>query len=225
MTVFGQNFDLYDFEGGTSTVSIGSTPVSVSNVTASQMTLQIPDGTPDDSEIRFAWQDADGQQLSQSLPFRPTSLLLYGDMSGVQIGIDGAQATVESGGLHITGSYAAWSWNTIDLSANMISGIDVDEPADYVLKFEAVNAQNFPLTEDTGLQFCFNWGDAYAWNPGDGLGLNTFGQPRTVSLPLAPMATNGIKSAGEWQTLRIIFQPHAAYEADFQLRNLRIVKK
>jgi hypothetical protein len=39
------------------------------------------------------------------------------------------------------------------------------------------------------------------------------------------MATKGISEPGKWQTLRIIFQPHADYDADFRLANLRIVKK
>jgi len=93
------------------------------------------------------------------------------------------------------------------------------------LKFEVLTPANFPLTEQTGLQFCFNWGDSYAWNPANGLGINTFGQWKTVCLPLAPMATKGISEPGKWQTMRIIFQPHAAYDADFRLANFRIVKK
>jgi hypothetical protein len=233
VTVYGKNFDLYDFEGGTSTVTIGGARVQPKDITSSQMTLHIPDGTPDNSEILFAWSDTDGQPVQQSLPFRPTSALLYGDFSGVQISIDGgAQVTPDVtdgyGNLHFTGSYNAWAWNTIDLSCNMVnSGADVSASSidNLVLKFELQTATNFPVTEDTGLQFCFNWGDSYAWNPDDGLGINTLGQWQTVALPLAPMATKGISAPGSWQTLRIVFQPHTDYEADFRLANLRIAKK
>lgn len=44
----------------------------------------------------------------------------------------------------------------------------------------------------------------------------------TVTLPLAPMATAGIVAPGTWMTLRIAFQPTAAYTADFRIGNLRI---
>lgn len=88
-----------------------------------------------------------------------------------------------------------------------------------------LNTKDHPLTEATGLKFCFNWGDSYAWNPADGAGINTFGNWQTVTLPLAPMATKGISAAGSWQTLRITMQPSAAYNADFCIGNIRIVKK
>ena len=233
VTVYGRNFDLYDFNHS-STVSIEhpdgyNETVPCSDISAESMTLTIPDNAPDDSHLVFSWQDTEGISCTKLLPFRPSSMLLYGDMSELAMNVDGSvqvekEMTDGLWNLHFTGSYGAWSWNTIDLSRNMIDGIEVDNTADYVLKFELMNAQNFPLTNDTGLQFAFNWGESYAWNPADGLGINTFGLWQTVSLPLQPMATNGIKTPGEWQTLRIVFQPHTDYNADFRLANLRIVK-
>ena len=232
VTVHGSNFDLYDFEGGTSTVTIGGTTVMPTDITSSTMKLHIPEGTPDNSKILFTWNDDNGQQQQKALPFRPSSALLYGDFAGVQMAVDGsvtvvAESTDGYGNLHFTGSYGAWAWNTIDLSSNMIATPVVDNAAldNYVLKFELQTATNFPVTENTGLQFCFNWGDNYVWNPADGLGINTLGQWQTVALPLAPMATKGISAPNTWQTLRIIFQPLADYEADFRIANLRIVEK
>ena len=107
----------------------------------------------------------------------------------------------------------------------MIDAGDMTNLDDYVLKFEVLNTKDHPLTEATGLKFCFNWGDSYAWNPADGAGINTFGNWQTVTLPLAPMATKGISAAGSWQSLRITMQPSAAYNADFCIGNIRIVKK
>lgn len=232
VTVHGSNFDLYDFEGGTSTVTIGGTTVMPTDITSSTMKLHIPEGTSDNSKILFTWNDDNGQQQQKTLPFRPSSALLYGDFAGVQMSVDGsvtvvAESTDGYGNLHFTGSYGAWAWNTIDLSSNMIATPVVDNAAldNYVLKFELQTATNFPVTENTGLQFCFNWGDNYVWNPADGLGINTLGKWQTVALPLAPMATKGISAPNTWQTLRIIFQPHADYEADFRIANLRIVEK
>ena len=231
IVVYGQNFDLYGFEEGTSTVTIEGTAIQPTDITASQMKLHIPEETPDDSQIVFSWTDSDGQPQQQKFPFRPSSALLYVDFSGVQINIDGGaqvapEVTDGYGNLHFTGNYNAWAWNTIDLSCNMIAAtIDNSAIENYVLKFELQTAPSFPVTGDTGLQFSFNWGDTYAWNPADGLGINTLNSWQTVSLPLAPMSTNGISAPGSWQTLRIIFQPHSDYEADFRLANLRIVSK
>lgn len=251
MTIYGRNFDLYDFENGTSTVAIGSTTLGVGSITATSMRVLIPEGTPENSQLLFSWQ-TNGTAHTQSLPYRPTQYLLYGDFSGVSMSIDGsvqmaieddngtgANAWLNQKNLHFTGTYSAWAWNTIDLSCNMIATVPDGSPSatvpdgspsgltldDYVLKMEVLTPISFPLTENTGLQFCFNWGDAYVWNPAGGLGINTRGQWQTVSLPLAPMATKGISAPGQWQTLRIIFQPHADYEADFRLANLRITRK
>jgi len=234
--VYGKNFDLYDFEGGTSSVKIGSQTLGVGSVTSESMKVFIPEGTPENSDILFSWQ-TNGVAHTVILPFRPTQHLLFGDFSGVSQNIDGsvkmviesdegigANAWLNQKNLHITGKYSAWAWNTIDLSCNMVNQT-VDNPDNYMLKMEVLTHSSFPLTEQTGIQFCFNWGDSYAWNPANGLGLNTRGQWQTVTLPLAPMATKGISDPGQWQTLRIIFQPHADYDADFRLANFRIVKR
>lgn len=234
--VYGKNFDLYDFEGGTSTIKLNGQQLGVGSITSESMKVLVPEGTPENSELVFSWQ-TNGIPYNTSLPFRPSANLLFGDFSGVSMNIDGtvkmavegdegigASAWLNQNNLHFTGSYSAWAWNTIDLSCNMVD-VTVDDVNDFVLKFEVLTPTNFPLTEQTGLQFCFNWGDSYAWNPANGLGINTFGQWQTVSIPLAPMATKGISEPGKWQTLRIIFQPHAAYDADFRLANFRIVKK
>lgn len=234
--VYGKNFDLYDFEGGTSTIKLNGQQLGVGSITSESMKVLVPEGTPENSELVFSWQ-TNGISYNTSLPFRPSANLLFGDFSGVSMNIDGtvkmavegdegigASAWLNQNNLHFTGSYSAWAWNTIDLSCNMVD-VTVDDVNDFVLKFEVLTPTNFPLTEQTGLQFCFNWGDSYAWNPANGLGINTFGQWQTVSIPLAPMATKGISEPGKWQTLRIIFQPHAAYDADFRLANFRIVKK
>jgi hypothetical protein len=238
MTVYGSNFDLYDF-GKTSKVYIGSTELGVGSVTASSMKVLIPAGTPDNSEVTLKWQDADGADCSASVPFRPTTHLLYGDFSNVQMNISGSISVVKEDDsavttdnaqlgrnhLHLSGTFGAWAWNTVDLSCNMIDAGNLSNLSDYVLKFEVLTPSSFPLTENSPLQFCFNWGSSYTWNPGDGAGLNTLGKWQTISLPLAGMAAKGISAAGTWQTLRIVFQPKAEYTADFCLGNFRIEKK
>ena len=175
------------------------------------MEVLIPEGTSENSELFFNWQ-TNGTAYTASLPFRPSAHLLFGDFSGVSMNVDGtvtmaiegddgigASAWLNQKNLHFTGSYSAWAWNTIDFSCNMVD-VTVDDTNDFVLKFEVLTSTNFPLTEQTGLKFSFNWGDSYEWNPANGLGINTFGQWQTISLPLAPMATKGIAEPGKWQS-------------------------
>lgn len=238
VTVSGANFDVYDF-GSQSKVLVNGVETTVSDVTKSTMKVLVPQGTPDNSTVTLQWQTSDGVQKASELPFRPTSNLLYGDFDGVSMSVSGdvnvavegddATSTASSAlghkHLHFTGDFGAWAWNTIDLSYNMIDIGEMDNLDDYVLKFEVLNTKDHPLTDATGLKFCFNWGSDWAWSPADGAGINTLGNWQTVTLPLSSMATNGICQAGSWQTLRLILQPSAAYNADFCMGNIRIVKK
>lgn len=238
VTVSGANFDVYEF-GSQSKVFVGDKEAAVSDVTKQSMKIQIPEGTPDNSLITLKWSTSDGSAKTVSLPFRPTNSLLYADFDDVSINKDGAvkvdiegddatstaSSTLGHKHLHFTGNFDAWAWNTYDISRNMIDAGDITNLDDYVLKFEVLTTNEHPLTEATGLKFCFNWGDTYNWNPANGAGINTFGNWQTVTLPLAPMATKGISAAGKWQTLRITMQPSAAYSADFCIGNIRIVKK
>lgn len=238
VTLNGANFDVYEF-GSQSKVFVGDKEATVSDVTKQSMKIQIPEGTPDNSLITLKWSTSDGSAKTVSLPFRPTNSLLYADFDDVSINKDGAvkvdiegddatstaSSTLGHKHLHFTGNFDAWAWNTYDISRNMIDAGDITNLDDYVLKFEVLTTNEHPLTEATGLKFCFNWGDTYNWNPANGAGINTFGNWQTVTLPLAPMATKGISAAGTWQTLRITMQPSAAYSADFCIGNIRIVKK
>ena len=238
VTVNGANFDVYEF-GSQSKVFVGDKETTVSDVSKTSMKIQIPEGTPDNSLITLKWSTSDGSAKTVSLPFRPTNSLLYADFDDVSINKDGAvkvdiegddatstaSSTLGHKHLHFTGNFDAWAWNTYDISRNMIDAGDITNLDDYVLKFEVLTTNEHPLTEATGLKFCFNWGDTYNWNPANGAGINTFGNWQTVTLPLAPMATKGISAAGTWQTLRITMQPSAAYSADFCIGNIRIVKK
>lgn len=238
VTLNGANFDVYEF-GSQSEVFVGDKEATVSDVTKQSMTIHIPEGTPDNSLITLKWSTSDGSAKTVSLPFRPTNSLLYADFDDVSINKDGAlkvdiegddatstaSSTLGHKHLHFTGNFDAWAWNTYDISRNMIDAGDITNLDDYVLKFEVLTTNEHPLTEATGLKFCFNWGDTYNWNPANGAGINTFGNWQTVTLPLAPMATKGISAAGTWQTLRITMQPSAAYSADFCIGNIRIVKK
>lgn len=222
MRILGKNFDLYDF-GDVSHVSLNGNELDVVSVSSKDMEVAIPEGTPDNCLVTLSWQNQSGEQITAEVPFRPTSNLLYGDMSDVNMNVDGViSVSKDEGYLHLTGSFGAWSWNTIDLSRNMVDVGEMSDLNDWQVKFEVMTADSYPLTEASPIQWSFNWAKEYRWEMGN---LNTHGQWRTVSLPLADMAGKGIPSAGTWLTLRLIFQPTAEYEADFCIANIRIVRK
>lgn len=233
ISILGRYFDIYDF-GTTSTVSVNGQEATVASASRDTLRIGIPQGTGDNSTIAINWTDATGSHTA-SLPFRPTTHLLYPDLGSASINNGGFTYAIESDddlpstasrldrtNIHVSGSYSAWSWNTLDISANMVDADISGSLDDYVLKMEVLTASAHPLTENSPLQFCFNWGSSYTWEPGDGLGLNTAGQWHTITMPLSPMASEGISAPGTWQTLRIVLQPHANYTADFRLANLRI---
>lgn len=222
MKILGKNFDLYNF-GEVSHVTLNGQELQVVSASSKDLEVMIPDGTPDNSSVVLSWENQVGEKLSASVPFRPTQNLLYGDMSDVSMNVDGViKASKDEGYLHLTGSFGAWNWNTIDLSRNMIDVGDIGNLNDWLVKFEVMTADNYPLSEASPVQWSFNWAKEYRWEMGT---LNTHGQWRTISLPLAEMAGKGIPAAGNWMTLRLIFQPTAEYEADFCIANIRMIRK
>lgn len=222
MRILGKNFDLYNF-GEVSHVTLNGQELQVVSASSKDLEVMIPEGTPDNSSVVLSWENQVGEKHSASVPFRPTQNLLYGDMSDVSMNVDGViKASKDEGYLHLTGSFGAWSWNTIDLSRNMIDVGDIGNLNDWLVKFEVMTADSYPLSETSPIQWSFNWAKEYRWEMGT---LNTHGQWRTISLPLTDMAGKGIPAAGNWMTLRLIFQPTADYEADFCIANIRMIRK
>lgn len=228
--VLGKNFDLYNMKA-----TVGGNACNVKMLSADSLAISIPEGTPDNSEVALSWTDNKGQAATKSYTFRPTSHLLYGNLDDASLSSGGLNATVEgddatstasklgNNHLHFTGTYSAWSWNTYDISRNMVDVGDVSNLDYYVLRFEVLTTNTTPLTENFQLIFQINWGSTYTWNPTQGI--NTHGQWKTISLPLKDMASKGISAANIWQTLRLVLQPKANYTADFCIGNIRIEKK
>lgn len=228
--LLGQNFDLYDIKA-----TVGGTDCKVTTLSSDSLAITIPEGTADNSKLLLSWTDNKGQAASQSYTFRPTSHLLYGNLDDASLSSGGLTAAVESDDatatasklgnnhLHFTGTYSAWSWNTYDISRNMVDVGDMSNLDDYVLRFEVLTTSSAPLTGDFQLRFQINWGSDYTWNPAQTI--NTHGQWKTISLPLKDMASNGISAPGSWQTLRLVLQPKTSYTADFCIGNIRIEKR
>lgn len=228
--LLGKNFDLYDIKA-----TVGGADCKVTTLSSDSLAIAIPEGTADNSALLLSWTDNKGQAASKSYIFRPMAHLLYGNLDDVSLSSGGLTAAVEgddanamastlgNNHLHFTGTYAAWSWNTYDISRNMVDVGDVSNLDDYVLRFEVLTPSSAPLTDNFQLRFQINWGSDYTWNPT--ATINTHGQWKTITLPLKDMASNGISAAGSWQTLRLVLQPKATYTADFCIGNIRIEKK
>lgn len=228
--ILGSNIDLYTIHA-----TVDGKACATKTLSADSLQVAIPEGTADNSTLTLSWTDNKGQAATTSYQYRPTSHLLYGNLDDVTLASGGLNATVEgddatptasklgNNHLHFTGSYAAWSWNTYDISRNMVDVGDVSSLDGYVLKFEVLTTNTAPLSENFQLHFQINWGSSYTWNPTEGI--NTHGQWRTITLPLAAMASKGLSAPGSWQTLRLVLQPKAAYTADFCIGNIRVEKE
>lgn len=233
LIILGNHFDIYEF-GSSSHVCLGEQQLPIGMVAQDKITVYLPEDIQENTIITVRWTNEKNEAFSKNLSYRPTHHLLYGNWEDTQVNVAGqlkvtkesdeaittGAAWLNKDHLHLQGNLGAWSWNTIDISRNMIDQT-VENPEEWVLKFELLTAENFPLQEIIPLQFCFNWGETYAWELTT---VNTFGQWRTMTLPLAPMATKGIASAGEWQTLRMVVQPTQACEIDCRIANLRLEK-
>lgn len=239
--ILGQNFDYYSFgqSGANASVSINGSSVAVSHVSADALGIEIPAGTPDNSTVTIDWVDFYGVKQTASIAFRPTKGILFADISKAQrdktdrcITIeDDSQVTTTKSALgtkhlHFSGIINSYAWVELSFSQTLPDIGDASKVADYNFVFEVLNAEDHALL-GKGHEFAWNWdwSNSYLWNPGNGNGLNTQGQWKTIRFPLSEIAPNGIGSTGDEMTLNIGFQPSEAYDADFRMGNFRIQKK
>lgn len=239
-TINGQNFDVYDFSENAS-VTIGDTPLEIDSISNTALYVKIPEGTPDNSEIAVNWTDGEtGEHRSASLPFRPAKDLLFGDFSGIQESLDQLNqlvpsiehdATGDDGStipalgyphIHFTGTLDAWGWNQYAINGNIGNIDNITNIDDYVFKYEILTPNNYPITEETGIKWNFNWAAWTDWAPEGGL--NTHGTWQTVSIPLSTLTTT-IPTPNSWFTLSIVIQPSNQYTVDLRMANFRVQHK
>lgn len=239
--IIGQNFDYYSFgqSGANASVSVNGSSVTVSHVSADALAIEIPAGTPDNSTIVIDWVDFYGVKQTVSVAFRPTKGILFADLSKAQRDKTDQCVTIEDDSqvksttsalgtkhLHFSGIINGYAWVELSFSQTLPDIGDASKVADYNFVFEVLNAEDHALL-GKGHEFAWNWdwSNSYLWNPGNGAGLNTQGQWKTIRFPLSEIAPNGIGSTGDEMTLNIGFQPSEAYDADFRMGNFRIQKK
>lgn len=236
--IIGENFDYYDFDiaGGNASVKIDGKDAEVAYVSAQGLGVKVPAGTPDNTKIVLTWTDFFGIAQKAELDFRPSSNLLFSDLSKAERirtdqcvtleddwNVSSTNSALGTKHLHFSGTINGYAWVELSFSQNL-PNISVGD--DYNFVFEVLTEEKNPLLGE-GYEFAWNWNwaDSYLWNPGNGYGLNTKGKWQTVRIPLAEIAPNGIGKVGDEMTLNIGFQPTEEYAADFRLGNFRIQKK
>ncbi|MDE6176482.1 MAG: hypothetical protein K2F71_02970, partial [Paramuribaculum sp.] len=240
--VNGDFFDLFGFgieESGAS-ISIDGKELAIDSLTESYMSIVIPEDTPDNSLITFEWDEVGNRHFSRKVPFRTTRSILMPDLNAVgwwdssikKYITDGSHpgdpASTFGNFFRITGHFDQWSWNSFGGGSNWPESFDCrTNPADYVFKFEVCSASSNPFydSESFGYLFSLNDSQNLCWNPSEGVSFNTYGQWRTISIPLDRIL--GDKEApapGSWGNFCMVIQPNTegGWNLDHSLANFRI---
>lgn len=240
--VMGDYFDLYGFTKGataekTTSIVITNAEVNysqeipVDSVTETYMGIKIPETCPDNSLITFSWSEM-GQTKTKTVPYRMTKALIYGNFDGdmgwwndwgkdlVEDGTSaGAPASLGYNYLRITGTYDSWSWNSTGFGANC--PVAVDDPANYVLKFEVnTNSLNpyynngdngYSGTKNGGYMITLASGARCQFDPVGRFGLsNTYGAWVTISIPLTEaLGGAAMPEEGGWLQTEFVLQPNS----------------
>lgn len=241
--VKGDFFDLYEFNDTTdaSTASITITNeaagyrevIKTDSCTESYTGIIIPEDCPDNSLITFSWVEK-GENFSKTIPYRMTDQLMFGDFSGdlgwwndwgkslVTTGGNGGPEYLGFGFLRVTGTFAAWDWNSTGFGCNWRWLDAAAHPENYVMKFEVWTNSNNPYYSygDNGLNGAQNGGYCLTLNGGDPrrqydpiseFGItNTYGHWMTVSMPLNSMFDENHQLPLEeaWVSLEFVLQPN-----------------
>ncbi len=241
--VLGDYFDLYGFTKDpdaekttsiiiTNTEENYSEEIPVDSITDQYMGIVIPEGCPDNSLITFTWTEM-GTKHQKSIPYRMTNALLFGNFDGdlgwwndwgkglVEDGTSsGAPTSLGYNYLRVTGTYDIWSWNSTGFGSGC--PISVDNPDNYVLKFEINTNSSYPFynygeqgfsgSKNGGYNFTIPGGSGRCqFDPIGRFGIsNTYGVWKTVSLPLSEVLCGGTMPAmDEWLTIELVLQPNS----------------
>ena len=222
VAVNGKNLEYYDF-----TLTLGGEQLPLA-VDGESLSFTIPAGTPDNSVFVISWIDAYGEQQTVNMPFRPTSDMLFDDISKAEQEMTDRNVSIETGDLgtsclHFSGTISEYAWVELSFEQPLAETYEAENVNLYNFVFEVKTAEGHPLL-DTGYEFALNWDwdNSYRWNPET---LDTEGGWQTVRCSLEQIAPNGLSAVDGKMTLNVGFQPYQDYDADFYLANFRIVKK
>lgn len=239
--VLGDYFDLFGYgvEGSGASVSIAGTPLEIDSITEEYMSIVIPEGTPDNTLIDFAWEEPDGPK-TKTVAFRYTRGILLEDLSSVGWWDSSVHNYITAGNnsgdprptlgsyFRFNGNFDQWTWYQFGGGANWPESMDCrGRESEYVFKFEVYSAAKTPFydSQDWGYQFALNDSDPlYVWNPSAGMSFNTYGRWRTVTIPLDQVARKGTVEPGTWSNFQMVMQPNTegGWSVDHCFANFRI---
>lgn len=238
--VQGEYFDLFGFgtEGSDAHITLDGVELKVDSITEEYMSIVIPEGTPDNSIINFSWKEVGSEIHSRNVPFRYSKYIFMPDLTTVgwwdasvkQYITDGSHAgdPVSTFGnfFRITGNFDQWSWNTFGGGSNWPDLDCRQNPENFVFKFEVCSSASCPFydSETYGYYFALNDSENYSWNPSAGVSFNTYGQWRTISIPLPLVASKGLPEPGTWANFCMVMQPNTAggWKVDHCFANFRV---
>lgn len=242
--VNGEYFDLYGFgvEGSDAHVRLNGVELKVDSITENYMSIVIPEETPDNSLIEFAWKGIGNVDCSKKVPFRYKEYIFMPDLTAVgwwdgtvkKYITDGSKAgdpkSCYGNYFRITGHFDQWSWNSFGGGFNFPLIDCRANPQDYVMKFEVCSASSNPFYDSEGAGYMFGLNDSdplYVWNPSAGVSFNTYGEWRTVSIPLDKVSLKGLPdpfSDKPWCNFVMIMQPNSegGWNLDHSFANFRV---
>lgn len=244
----GDYFDLYGFND-----TLPTSPASIVIINADAgyekiihcdscseefTSIIIPEDCPDNSLITFSWTAVGGVRAFQTISYRPTEALLYGNFDG-DLGWwnEEGKALVTDGsnwgdpsslGYNFlrfckTGSDAlgSWAWWSTGFGSSWPFEITFDDIDNYVFKFEVCTNASYPFYDygDNGKYGSHNGGYNFTlggastrnqWDPvSDGL-TNTNDKWVTVRIPLRDMISDleEMPALGAWVSLEMVCQPN-----------------
>lgn len=231
--ILGNYFDLYGFGTDAVKVDLNGEILEISDLSATQFSVTIPKTAADNTKMTLQ-----GEKFAQvKLPYRSTDAIFwnfdkpseYGFWAGTQYITDGSAyedpKPLNGSFIRIKNTFSAWSWNNLPCGGFNLGADIAANPADYYFKFEVNNKTTTPFVNTSnggGYIFQLNGGD-YRWNPSANVTFSTYGNWRTVSIPLEDIATNGLNAG--WTNLFIILQPNSEWVVDHSFANFRIEKK
>lgn len=247
--VKGEFFDLFGFSDSESDATITMTneaegyskALEVDSLTEEYMGVLIPEDAPDNSVITLTWTEPGNVAMQKTIPYRYTRYMLFDDLNTVGWW-DGTPATYITDGtadgdpetlgwdyFRFKGYFPQWQWTQCGGGANWPDIDCTAAPADYVFKFEVCNSASYPFYDSAeyGYLFSLNGGTNYPWNPSSGMSYNTYGEWKTISIPLDKVASNGVPAPGTWSNFVLVMQPNTdgGWNVDHSFANFRIEPK
>lgn len=264
--VTGSDFDLYGIDSIKAKVTMGGHEIKIFDVTDKSFGLKIPAGLPTD---QTSYLHIVTEQLPDGIdvPFREAGIpILTNDpytwpggwwpTGIIEVGPNSEPAApMFKWYVHLKNTYTgSWSYDNIMITHFKVGEEArdvVNNPQDYVVKFELLNPYNTPLARYIRIGIAEMEGEPgnlfYMWDPVlNGASINTMGEWQTISLEVTdvfkgPNGTSSLKisdkprqadpnsdywgNQDEWNNFKMAMQRELAGDVDFYFWNIRIVKK